>query len=927
MSTDRILQERHATDRWASERLAAQADFVRRLGARGATGGAAAADRAEAAFAAALARGASSTDALRDGEAPLLPFAAAAKAYEVTCIGHAHIDMNWQWGYQETVATGAATFTTLLRLLDEFPELTFLQSQAALYEMMRRHHPGLFARIRAAVAGGRWEVVAGQWVEAERNCIGGEGFVRQALLARAWCSEHLGLTPDAVGIDWVPDCFGHAATLPGLLSQAGFRHTYAWRTGAVDRPAAFRWRGLDGREVVMWREMACYNGEPRIEAVKHLFAVEDLTGLKTWLNIVGIGDHGGGPTRRHLRRLADFDSWPVWPRWRWGRLDVFLGKLDAVRERLPVIAGELNTEYSGCLTSQSQIKRGNRRGEALCAEADSAAALANAITAHPVDREQLRSAWRHVCFGHFHDILPGSGVRATREHHAGTIQDATASTTAVTSTALRTLAARIDTSWVGAPEPDSAVSTRASSRLGGGAGFQVGSLDGWCPVDAWPAAAVWFNPVAAPRDEVALLRVWEGEYNWHERQAPPDLRLRRQDGTLLPTQRLGDGCYWGHRYVDLAVPVQVGALGWSALAVEHGAGPAPAVPAVASVADEGARSHQPWVNRPSGPVTLSNGKLTVSFDRRSGMPCSIVRDGVETLAAPIQLTVVDERPYPMNAWIIGDPMAERSPLCDGFEIAQPGPVRAAFRAKLRWGDTTATAVWTLDAGSDRLLLRVETRWLMVGSYATTIPRLVLRLPTRLSDAVLTHEIPHGALTRHEEPGRPTPTLRWLRADGTAGSLLIANDGVHAQSIDHGVIALDLLRATCDPDPIPEVGDHAWEFSLRPGAPHDDADSLRDGQAIAHPLRALLDRAHPGDLPASSGDLVSAPAGVAVAAMKPAEDGNGVIVRLQNCRDAAAAASITLHPLLQRASSPCDLLERPVAAGPLPGRGVGTLRLA
>ncbi len=923
MDTARILHDRHAADRWAHERLTAQAGFVRGLATRGAAGGTAAADRAEAAYAAALARGANSADALHDGESHLLPFAALAKTYEVTCVGHAHIDMNWQWGYHETVAIGAASFTTLLRLQEEFPELTFLQSQAALYEMMRVHHPALFARIRAAIAGGRWEVVAGQWVEAERNCLSGEGFVRQALLARGWCQEHLGLTPDAVAVDWVPDCFGHAASLPGLLAQAGFRHTYACRTGSTERPAAFRWRGLDGREVVLWRELAWYNGEPRADAAKFLFAIEDLTGLKSWLNVIGIGDHGGGPTRRHLRRVVELDSWPVFPRWRWGRLDGFLAKLDAIKDRLPVHVGELNTEYSGCLTSQSAIKRGNRRGEAVCAEADAAAALANAITGHPVDHGQLRSAWRQVCFGHFHDILPGSGVRATREHHAASMQEALAACTAVASTALRTIAERIDTSWVG-PAPGDAVPTvLAISREGGGAGFQTGALDGSSPVDTWPAAALWFNPVGQARDEVAVLRVWEGEAGLDRMQA---LRLRNADGTLVPTQKLGDGGYWGHRYVDLAARIQVGALGWSTMAVEPGESPVPAEPAVANIADEGGRGHPPWVNRPSGPVTLTNGRLQVAFDRRSGMPSSITRDGVELLAAPIVLTVVDERPYAMNAWIIGDPMAERAPLCDGFEIAQPGPVRAAFRAKLRWGDTTATAVWTLDADSDRLHLRIEARWLMVGSYATTIPRLVLRLPTRLHDAVLTHEIPHGALTRHEEPGRPMPTLRWLRADGSGGSLLVANDGVHAQSIDRGTIALDLLRATCDPDPLPEIGDHAWEFTLRPGAPRDDRDSLGDGVRLAHPLRALLDRAHPGDLPAVSGDLLNATAGVAVAALKPAEDGKGLVVRLLNCRDATATVGIQLHPLLQRPATPCDLLERPVVAAPLPGRGAATLRV-
>ncbi len=923
MNTAALFAERHTTNAYAAERLAAQADFVRQLGTRGAVGGVAAALSAEAAFAAAVARGAAGMDALHESEALLLPYAALAKSYEVTCIGHAHIDMNWQWGVHETVACASATFTTLLRLLEEFPELTFLQSQAALYELIRVHHPDLFGRIKTAIAGQHWQVVAGQWVEAERNCLSGEGFVHQALLARAWCSEHLGMSPEAVGIDWVPDCFGHAASLPGLLAQAGFNHTYACRIGDVEHPPAFRWQGIDGREVLMWREMAWYNGEPRQDVAKFLFAIEDLTGMKRWLNVIGIGDHGGGPTRRHLRRVADFNSWPVFPQWRWGRLDTFLGELDAVRERLPVHVGELNSEFSGCLTSQSSIKRGNRRGEAACAEADTAVALAHAIIGHAVRPEPLRDAWRKVCFGHFHDILPGSGVRATREHYAGSMQEALALSTAVTSEALKAIAARIDTSWVGAAPGDHVHPWLSTSRLGGGSGFQVGTVSGASHIDSWPAAAIWFNPLAHARREVAVLRVWEGEADRNHAQP---LRLRTHEGVILPTQRLGDGGYWGHRYVDLAVPVDIGALGWTTLAVEPGEGPAPAVPSVACIAVEGTRGHYPYMNRPSGPVTLANGIVVVSFDRRTGMPCSIKRGDRELLVAPIALTIVDERPVPMNAWILGDAMAERTPLCDGLEVAQPGPLRAAIRSRLRWGDTTATAVWTLDADSERLQLRIESRWLLVGSFSTTIPRLVLRLPTCLSDGVLTHEIPHGALTRHEEAGRPMATLRWLRVDGQHGSLLLANDGVHSQSIDHGSIALDLLRASCDPDPLPEIGDHAWEFSLRMGAPNDDADSLRDGADLAHPLRAVLDRGHAGDLPAVSGDLLTAAKGTVVVALKSAEDGHGVVARLLNTTAASTAATLTWHPLLRvQQVTPCDLLERAIADASVAGRGVGSVR--
>ena len=41
-----------------------------------------------------------------------------AKAYSVICVGHAHIDMNWMWGFQETVAVTVDTFRTVLDLIN-----------------------------------------------------------------------------------------------------------------------------------------------------------------------------------------------------------------------------------------------------------------------------------------------------------------------------------------------------------------------------------------------------------------------------------------------------------------------------------------------------------------------------------------------------------------------------------------------------------------------------------------------------------------------------------------------------------------------------------------------------------------------------------------------------------------------------------------
>ncbi|MBN1248196.1 MAG: hypothetical protein JXC32_11100, partial [Anaerolineae bacterium] len=102
-------------------------------------------------------------------EAVLAPLSAAAKEYTLLCVGHAHIDMNWQWSWPETVALTHDTFQTMLALMDEFPAFIFSQSQGAVYAAIEKYNPAMFARIRERVGEGRWEVMASQWVEGDKN--------------------------------------------------------------------------------------------------------------------------------------------------------------------------------------------------------------------------------------------------------------------------------------------------------------------------------------------------------------------------------------------------------------------------------------------------------------------------------------------------------------------------------------------------------------------------------------------------------------------------------------------------------------------------------------------------------------------------------------------------------------------------------------
>ena len=79
------------------------------------------------------------------------------------------------WRYDETVNITPETFRTVLRLMEDFPDFTFSQSQASCYRIVEQHDKGLLREIRRRVEAGRWEVAAAAWDEgAEHLSISAE---------------------------------------------------------------------------------------------------------------------------------------------------------------------------------------------------------------------------------------------------------------------------------------------------------------------------------------------------------------------------------------------------------------------------------------------------------------------------------------------------------------------------------------------------------------------------------------------------------------------------------------------------------------------------------------------------------------------------------------------------------------------------------
>ena len=129
-------------------------------------------------------------------------------------VGNAHLDLAWLWPIAETGRKTARTFAAQLRLIEEYPEYKFIQSQPAEYEMCRKLYPELFERIKAAVKKGQWIAEGAMWVEPDTNMASGEALIRQLLYGKQYYKDVFDVDSEVL---WLPDTFGYTGALPQIL--------------------------------------------------------------------------------------------------------------------------------------------------------------------------------------------------------------------------------------------------------------------------------------------------------------------------------------------------------------------------------------------------------------------------------------------------------------------------------------------------------------------------------------------------------------------------------------------------------------------------------------------------------------------------------------------------------------------------------------
>lgn len=331
---------------------------------------------------------------------------------EIIYTSHSHIDVAWLWRIRESVRKGARTFSNNMTLMDKYPEMTFAQSQAVLYDMMKRYNPDVYAKIKEKVANGQWDIVGNVWVEADTNIASGEALIRQLLYGREFFLKEFGKCSDTY---WLPDCFGFSWALPQIIKRSGMKYFITSKLNNNDTNrfphTIFRWKGNNGDDIIAYLQRAEYNGEYNVNEMKRVETTDEKTIVKTSMAMFGHGDGGGGAKSEMLERGRRLQNFPGLPATRIGHVSEFFDKVNEKRDELPVWNNEMYYEnHRGTYTSQAFVKKYNRRNEYLLSRSEMAHIFAGALAKGEYPKALLEECWRGLLTNQFHDILPGSSI-------------------------------------------------------------------------------------------------------------------------------------------------------------------------------------------------------------------------------------------------------------------------------------------------------------------------------------------------------------------------------------------------------------------------------------------------------------------------------------------------------------------------------------
>jgi alpha-mannosidase len=778
-------------------------------------------------------------------------------------VSQAHLDPVWLWPLRDGVAETLTTMQSAVDRCEETPSFKFSRSSAITYRWAKEMDARLYGEIQNLVKNGRWERLGG-WIEQpDCNLPSTESFVRQALYAQRFFKDEFRQQPR---IGYVPDSFGHAGGLPQILKQTGLGYYAFMRPQPEDNldiPLLFWWQSDDGTRVLAQRIPGIYSQsyaasaddiEATIRAADtHNFA----PGFDDGVMWFGVGNHGGGPTREHVARVLELQNDMSLPELRFSTLQEYFQAIEnsPAYADLPVVHSELQYTFRGCYSATGEVKMLNRRCEQTLLTAEATGVLASLQGALSFDADVLREAWWRLLFNQFHDILAGTCVETTQNetrHRFGATLDDVSETLNRTTNAL---ARQVDTSG------------ESGSVL-----FVHNALP-WART-----AVVQFDTFKAPHGRA------------------PITHLQSPDGQTIPIQWLaGDANFgpWGLEWGKLAAAVPLPAGGYRTFRVVTDGSSTPAH----KTGDGGLPATTQFEKREA---TQAASRILAPTPALASLSTP---DGTDVLTAPLGIVIIEDKSDTWAHYVDGFQDEIGRAETTSLERLEDGPLLSIHRQKLRWGKSEFWLDVLRYAHTPHIGIRLKVNWQEQRKIAK------LEIPTRLQNVSVIAKTA-GGVTQREATGDEAPCQDWLALQGQLDeqtvTLGVINDSSYSYDCLNGTLRLVLARSTPFAEHAPFLyeddsniafTDQGWQvrwFWLVAGQGSWQELALdRYAQEWQTPASLMLDSAHPGTLPREKSGLLLEPTNVSLLALKPAEDGDGWVLRVQEMNGWRTQATASL----------------------------------
>lgn len=833
------------------------------------------------------------------------------KQRQIYLLGHAHLDLAWLWAIDETWEVAQRTFTSVLQLQQEYPNLTFCHSTPAIYSWIEQHCPELFALVQKQIVAGRWEVVGGLWVEPELNLIAGESIVRQLLYGQRYVLEKFGKVSS---IAWLPDTFGFCATLPQIFVSGGIEYFVTqklrWNDTTEFPYGAFWWRSPDGTELFSLMSAPIGEGIDAVKMASFSNDWESQTKLQKYLWLPGVGDHGGGPTRDMLELAKRWQKSPFFPTCNFTTAEQYLQaiKSDNWQSKthsnatslhspptIPTWNDELYLEFHrGCYTTHADQKRSNRRCETLLYQAELFAALATISAQATYPQAEIERAWKQILVNQFHDILPGSSIPQVFVDADAAWQEVEQVGTEILQTALNAIASQINLPQP--PQPDS-------------------------------IPLLIFNPLNWQRNaEVVSIPLPDNRQNW---------LLYNVAGEIVPTQLTAESTL-------LFLVESISSIGYCL----YWLCPAMAQTPISTLKNPGLQPQGTEVansnitlseNRTFSQINslepkdwvLENEFIRVIIDNNSGNLNQVVdklnNKKILNNSQGNQLQAFKDSGQYWDAWNI-DPNYSQHPLpspqLKSISWIEQGDIQKQLRVVRQIGKSEFCQDYILTKRSPMLKIATTVDWQ---------ERQVLvkaAFPLNLTADYATYEIPFGAISRTTKPTTPqeqakweVPALRWADLSNDSYGVSLLNDCKYGYDSKPNQLRLTLLRSASWPDPQADIGKHEFTYAIYPHAGNwQTAQTVRHGYQLNTPLQVIQLSAtsspKPGTLPTATSLLNISADNLVLTAFKQAEDNPQQWIMRCYESHGIAAENVSVQSQLGLAiASSVDILERSTSTQP------------